>query len=97
MTGKEYMNTPIAVIGFGCRLPGGVSSGQKLWDMLLEKKSARTEVPSDRFNVDAFYHPDGDRYGTVSELAPPPARPIPNRFTDEQSWRTFSHRGHIPV
>lgn len=57
---------PIAVIGFGCRFPGDVTNGEKLWDMLVEKKSARSEIPADRYNVDSFYHPDGDRYGTVS-------------------------------
>lgn len=68
---------PIAVIGFGCRFPGDVTSGEKLWDMLVEKKSARSEVPSDRYSVNAFYHPDGDRYGTVStRIAPSPAQKI---------------------
>ncbi|KAH7397176.1 hypothetical protein BKA66DRAFT_566312 [Pyrenochaeta sp. MPI-SDFR-AT-0127] len=57
---------PIAVIGFGCRFPGDVTSGEKLWDMLVERKSAHREVPSDRYNVNAFYHPDGDRYGTTN-------------------------------
>lgn len=59
---------PIAIVGFGCRFPGDVTNGEKLWDMLVQKKSARGEVPQDRFNVDAFYNPDGDRYGTVSLL-----------------------------
>ncbi|KAF1941682.1 hypothetical protein EJ02DRAFT_491319 [Clathrospora elynae] len=57
---------PIAVIGFGCRFPGDATSGEKLWDLLVEKKSARTEVPPDRYNVDAFYNPDGDRFGTCN-------------------------------
>lgn len=57
---------PIAILGFGCRFPGDVTNGQKLWDMLVEKRTARTEVPQDRYNVDAFWNPDADRYGTVS-------------------------------
>ena len=64
-----YENTkpmPIAIVGFGCRFPGDVTNGEKLWEMLVEKKSARTEVPPGRFNVDAFYNPDRDRFGTVS-------------------------------
>ncbi|KAJ4376392.1 hypothetical protein N0V83_001675 [Neocucurbitaria cava] len=64
MTSEDPASTPIAVIGFGCRFPGDVTSSEKLWEMLVEKKSARREVPTDRYNVDAFYHPDGDRYGT---------------------------------
>jgi acyl transferase domain-containing protein len=63
----EHQNfKPIAIVGLGCRFPGDSTSGDKLWDFLAAKKSARTEVPPDRYNVDAFYHPDANRYGTVS-------------------------------
>ena len=79
MTYADPKSMPIAVIGFGCRFPGDVTSSEKLWEMLVEKKSARREVPSDRYNVDAFYHPDGDRYGTVSsEIARSSVRTVPN-------------------
>jgi len=66
MAYEDTKPMPIAIVGFGCRFPGDVTNGEKLWQMLVEKKSARTEVPPDRFNVDAFYNPDGDRFGTVS-------------------------------
>ncbi|KAI8931497.1 hypothetical protein NX059_011163 [Plenodomus lindquistii] len=66
MAVEEHKPMPIAVIGLGCRLPGDVTSGEKLWDLLVSKKSARTDVPPGRFNVDAFYHPDGDRYGSAN-------------------------------
>ncbi|KAF1829663.1 hypothetical protein BDW02DRAFT_138335 [Decorospora gaudefroyi] len=66
MTHEYPKPMPIAIIGFGLRFPGDVTSGQKLWDMLVKKKSARTDVPPDRYNVDAFYHPDGDRFGTCN-------------------------------
>lgn len=33
--------------------------------MLLEAKSARSEIPPDRYNVHAFYHPDAERMGCV--------------------------------
>jgi acyl transferase domain-containing protein len=58
---------PIAIVGLGCRLPGGATSPEKLWDLLIRKQSARTETPRERFNIDAFYHPDGDKNGTVSK------------------------------
>ena len=63
-TEQEAM--PIAVVGLGCRFPGGSSSGEKFWDLLVNKKSGKKEVPSDRFNVDSFYHPHGERNGAVS-------------------------------
>ncbi|KAI0153141.1 hypothetical protein GGR57DRAFT_146248 [Xylariaceae sp. FL1272] len=57
---------PIAIVGIGCRLPGGASSAEKFWDLLLKKQSARSNTPPDRFNVDGFYHPNGDKNGTMN-------------------------------
>ncbi|KAH6652982.1 putative polyketide synthase [Truncatella angustata] len=49
---------PIAIIGLGCRLPGGANSPEQLWDMLYEGRSGQRPVPSTRWNAEAFYHPD---------------------------------------
>ncbi|KAK2612700.1 hypothetical protein QQS21_001317 [Conoideocrella luteorostrata] len=49
---------PIAVVGMGCRLPGGVGSPEQLWEMLASGRSGWSEVPSDRWNADSFYHPN---------------------------------------
>lgn len=49
---------PIAVIGMGCRLPGGVHSSEELWEMLAEGRSGWGKIPVDRWNTEAFYHPD---------------------------------------
>jgi Beta-ketoacyl synthase, N-terminal domain len=57
---------PIAIVGMGCRFPQDATSPERLYDMILRKQSARSDIPSDRFNVDAFYHPDSDRNGMVS-------------------------------
>jgi hypothetical protein len=48
---------PIAIIGMGMRLPGGIHDSQSFWDLLINKKDARCRVPADRYNVDAFYGP----------------------------------------
>jgi acyl transferase domain-containing protein len=57
---------PIAVIGMGCRYPGGATDPEKLWKMCAEQRDAWSPVPKERFNQDAFYHPDPSRNGTVS-------------------------------
>ncbi|OIW29210.1 hypothetical protein CONLIGDRAFT_715584 [Coniochaeta ligniaria NRRL 30616] len=57
---------PIAVVGMACRLPGGADNPSKVWDMLAQKRSARTDTPPSRFNIDAFYHPQGSRNGCVN-------------------------------
>ena len=48
---------PIAIIGCGMRLPGGVSTSEALWQLLNGKNEGRCEVPHDRYNIDAFYGP----------------------------------------
>jgi hypothetical protein len=48
---------PIAIIGCGMRLPGGVDSSEALWRLLDGKHEGRCEVPHDRYNIDAFYGP----------------------------------------
>jgi thioester reductase-like protein len=49
---------PLALVGIGCRLPGGVRDAESFWKMLIEGRSGITEVPADRWNSDRFYHPD---------------------------------------
>jgi acyl transferase domain-containing protein/acyl carrier protein len=49
---------PIAVIGLGCRFPGGVKSPAEYWKLLCGAVDAITEVPYYRWNVDDFYDPD---------------------------------------
>jgi acyl transferase domain-containing protein len=56
---------PIAIVGLAGTFPGDAFNPQKLWSVLMNKQSTRTEVPPDRFNIDAFYHPSGDRNGTT--------------------------------
>lgn len=50
----------IAIVGIGFRGPGGADSSEKLWDMLKEGRNAWSEVPSERWNGKAHYHPDID-------------------------------------
>ncbi|KAJ5360898.1 hypothetical protein N7517_010089 [Penicillium concentricum] len=57
---------PVAIIGTGCRFPGGASSPSKLWDLLQTPRDVARKVPASRFNINAFYHPDGDHHGTTN-------------------------------
>ena len=47
---------PIAVIGMGCRLPGGIADPDALWQLLIERRDAVGRVSPDRWDADAFYH-----------------------------------------
>lgn len=56
---------PIAICGMACRLPGGLTTPEELWDFLLEKKDGRCRVPASRYNIDSYYS-DSKKPGTVS-------------------------------
>jgi acyl transferase domain-containing protein/surfactin synthase thioesterase subunit len=47
---------PIAIIGMGCRFPGA-HNPEAFWQLLTDEVDAISEVPSDRWDVDAFYDP----------------------------------------
>ncbi|KAL8865550.1 MAG: hypothetical protein Q9198_009268, partial [Flavoplaca austrocitrina] len=57
---------PIAVIGCGGRFPGDASNPEKLWNLMANGQSTLSEIPKDRFNIDAFYHPDAERQGSMN-------------------------------
>lgn len=59
---------PIAIIGLSCRFPGEASSPEGLWNMMSNARSGRSKIPADRFNADAWYHPNHDRRGAVCFL-----------------------------
>ena len=50
--------TPIAIIGMGCRLPGGIDSPDAFWQALLRGDDLVTEIPADRWDVEDHYDPE---------------------------------------
>ena len=48
---------PIAIIGIGCRFPGA-KSPEAFWQLLRDGVDAITEVPADRWDIDALYDPN---------------------------------------
>ncbi len=60
---EEAKREPIAVVGMACRFPGGADDPRRFWELLREGFDAITEVPPDRWDVDAYYDPDPDAPG----------------------------------
>lgn len=57
------MDKALAVIGIGCRLPGGVSDAEQYWQALLEGRNGIRPVPEDRWDNAFFFDPDKDKAG----------------------------------
>jgi acyl carrier protein len=62
----KYTNDPIAVVGMGCRFPGGCNTPEMFWNFLEAGGDGITEVPPDRWDVDAFYDSNPDNSGKMT-------------------------------
>ncbi|MFI0040556.1 SDR family NAD(P)-dependent oxidoreductase [Streptomyces mutabilis] len=62
-------DTPIALVGAACRLPGGITSLDGLWTALSEGRDLVTEVPADRFDASRFLDRDPRRPGRTYTVA----------------------------
>jgi hybrid polyketide synthase / nonribosomal peptide synthetase ACE1 len=60
-------NEPIAIVGSGCRFPGGASTPAKLWNLLSKPHDVLAPIPESRFCSEGFYHEDGE-YGGHSNV-----------------------------
>lgn len=56
---------PIAVIGIGCRFPGGANDPEAFWRLLLDGVDTVGDIPADRWDARAYYHPDPARPGKM--------------------------------
>src|SRR5262245_58453179 len=57
---ERRRHEPIAVIGVGCRFPGGINDPESLWRLLCAGADAGTEIPADRWDVEQHYDADPD-------------------------------------
>ncbi|EIC68075.1 type I polyketide synthase [Mycobacteroides abscessus] len=50
----------VAIIGIGCRFPGGIGDADSFWNFVLHKGDAVADIPKDRWDADKYYDPDPD-------------------------------------
>ena len=55
----------VAIVGLACRFPGA-SDKEAYWQLLQNHGDAITEVPSERWDIDAYYDPDPDTPGKMT-------------------------------
>ncbi|MFD9358109.1 type I polyketide synthase [Streptomyces sp. NPDC060031] len=61
---EERSREPLAIVGMSCRLPGGVSTPDELWNLVDEGRDAITDFPTDRgWDLENIYDPDPARVG----------------------------------
>nr|VFJ45201.1 MAG: thioester reductase domain-containing protein [Candidatus Kentron sp. DK] len=61
---KSARTMPIAIIGMGCRFPGA-DSPDAYWRLLRDGIDAITEVPRERWDIDAWFDPDPEAPGKI--------------------------------
>ncbi|MBV8135324.1 MAG: AMP-binding protein, partial [Deltaproteobacteria bacterium] len=69
---------PIAIVGAGVRMPGGVRVLEDYWKLLVDGIDAVMEVPRERWELDKVYDPDPDRAGTMTTRF--------GAFIDDPAW-----------
>ncbi len=56
---------PIAIIGLGCRFPGGAEDPEAFWRLIRDGVDAVSEVPRDRWDLATYYDPDPEAPGKM--------------------------------
>ena len=80
MTNKQDTLEPIAVIGIALKFPQDATSPEAFWEMLIQGRSALTEIPRDRFNLDAFWSENSEIAGTVQTKSIICSKQMPHRL-----------------
>ena len=62
---NQSSREPLAVIGIGCRFPGGIDSPTAYWDALLNGINAICEVPDDRWKHARFHDTNPEKSGCI--------------------------------
>ena len=57
---------PLAIVGIGCRFPGGADTPGRFWRLLRDGVDAITPVPPERWDAEALYAEDPQTPGKMS-------------------------------
>ncbi|RDL39058.1 uncharacterized protein BP5553_03398 [Venustampulla echinocandica] len=63
---QDSLFEPIAIIGMAFKFPQGAETSDTFWKLLEDSQCTATTFPKDRFNIDAFWHPDSKRQNIMN-------------------------------
>lgn len=97
---------PLAIVGIGCRFPGGVATPAGFWQLLCDGRDAITPAPPDPARAAALAHDDAYAHGGFLDAVDGfdwrafRTSPREARFMDPQqrlvlevAWEAFEHAG----
>ncbi len=58
----------VAIVGMGCRFPGGANTPDLFWENLRNGVDSITEIPTSRWDAAELYDPDPDAPGKIATL-----------------------------
>ncbi|MEU9371452.1 type I polyketide synthase, partial [Streptomyces avermitilis] len=99
---------PLAIVGIGCRYPGGVRDTEDLWRLITEGRDAMSGFPTDRgwdrwdiptARTGAFLHDAGDFDPAFFRISPREAMAMDpqQRLLLETSWEALERAGIDPA
>ncbi len=60
---------PIAIVGLGCRVPGGANDSDSFWQLMRDGVDAIGPLPADRWDTESLYDPDPETPGHIATRA----------------------------
>ncbi|WP_308409074.1 SDR family NAD(P)-dependent oxidoreductase [Streptomyces sp. AC558_RSS880] len=65
-TPKGAVDEPLAIVGMGCRYPGGVTSAEDLWQLVADGRDVIGPLPADRgWDLERLHSEDREQLGTT--------------------------------
>lgn len=65
MPAENRTPEPLAIVGIGCRFPGGGDSPETFWRLLCDEIDATSTVPETRWNAARYHDPNPAKVGKV--------------------------------
>ncbi len=63
---EQAKSEPIAIVGMGCRFPGGANNPESFWELLRNGRDGIVDIPNNRWDVDAYYDSDPEKSGKMN-------------------------------